>query len=156
MGFSRNRFYLFRDLYEQGGEAALSQISRRKPVIKNRVDDAVEAAVVALPPSSPPGARRHAQGQLRVSNELAKQGVCISSGGVRSVWLRHDLETFAMRLKALSARVAQDGLILTEDQLKALKSPQTNGICERFHQMIQNELTTTNRSAPSGVSSVRA
>lgn len=62
-----------------------------------------------------------AYGQLRVSNELKKQGLFISSGGVRSVWLRHDLETFAKRLKALWAKVAQDNLILTEDQLRALE-----------------------------------
>lgn len=62
-----------------------------------------------------------AYGQLRVSNELKKQGALLSPGGVRSVWLRHDLETFKKRLKALEAKAAQDNLILTEDQLAALE-----------------------------------
>jgi hypothetical protein len=35
--------------------------------------------------------------------------------------LHHDLETFSTRLNALSARVAPDGLILTEDQVRALE-----------------------------------
>jgi len=47
-------------------------------------------------------------------NELRKQGVFISAGGVRSVWQRHDLEVFDKRLKRLEARVAEQGLILTE------------------------------------------
>ncbi len=80
---------------------------------------------------------RPAYGQLRASNELKKKGIFVSPGGVRSVWLRHDLETFAKRLKALEAKVAQDNLILTEDQLRALEKAKTekeaHGEIESLH-----------------------
>lgn len=62
-----------------------------------------------------------APGRLRASNELKQKGIIISSGGVRSVWLRHDLETMQKRLKALEAKSAQDGILLTEGQLAALE-----------------------------------
>lgn len=118
MGVSRDTFYRYQELVETGGIDALINKTRRKANVKNRVDEATEQAVIASAIDQP------AFGQHRTSNELRKQGIFVSGSGVRSIWVRHSLENFKKRLKALEAKVAQEGIILNDAQVAALEKKQ--------------------------------
>lgn len=115
MGYSRDTFYRYKELYESGGEEALQEISRKKPIVKNRVPAHIEDAVLSIAIENP------ALGQHRVANNLKQKGIILSDGGVRSIWIRNGLETFKKRLKALEKHSAKEGILLTEEQLKCLE-----------------------------------
>jgi transposase InsO family protein len=115
-GVSRQHFYDIKKIYEEHGIEGLKEKTRRKPCIKNRVAPEVEEAVVAMAIEYP------AYGQARAANELRKDGVLVSGGGVRSIWLRHNLETFKKRLNALEEKAAKEGIVYTEAQLTALEA----------------------------------
>jgi transposase InsO family protein len=115
MGVSRDTFYRYQELVEEGGIDSLINKSRRTPNLKNRVDEVTEKAVVEYAVEYP------AYGQHRASNELRKAGVFVSGSGVRSIWVRHGLENFKKRLKALEEKVANDGIVLTDAQVAALE-----------------------------------
>ena len=114
MGYSRDSFYRFQELYEKGGELALAEMTKRKPILKNRVEAVIEQAVVALATEQP------AYGQVRVANSQASRPDHLAR--------RRALRLAAprpgdhrKRLKALEAKSAQDGLVLTEAQVAALE-----------------------------------
>ena len=115
MGFSRDTFYRYQELAQEGGVDALIDRSKRKPNVKNRVDEAIEKAVLDYAINQP------AHGQHRTSNELRKQGIFVSGSGVRSIWVRHGVENFKKRLRALEAKVAAEGILLTDNQVAALE-----------------------------------
>ncbi|AWI09718.1 hypothetical protein CKA38_11050 [Ereboglobus luteus] len=115
MGLSRDTFYRYKNAVQEGGVEALIDKNRRVPNHKNRVDERIEKRICELALDNP------ALGQVRVANELRQKGLIISAGGVRSVWLRHELQTFKLRLKALEAHIAKTGAVLTEAQVVALE-----------------------------------
>ncbi len=122
MGLSRDTFYRYKQAVDNGGIDALIDANRRKPNLKNRVDESIEKAVLDYAIDEP------MQGQVRVSNELRKRGVFISPSGVRSIWLRNNLSSAKLRLKALEEKMAAESFILTESQVKALEKKKQDDI----------------------------
>jgi len=129
-GVSRQHFYDIKKIYEEHGLEGLKEKTRRKPCLKNRVAPETEDAVVKMTYEYP------AYGQVRISNELRKQGILVSSGGVRSIWQRHNMETFKKRLRVLEEKAAKEGIVYTEAQLQALE------MAKREHESNPDEIET--------------
>ena len=115
LGVSRQHYYDIKSAIEEDGLEGLLEKSRKAPRLRNRVSPAVEQKVLDHSLEFP------TQGQMRVSNELKKQGIQISDGGVRSIWLRHNLQISSLRLKRLEQWSAENSAVLTESQVQALE-----------------------------------
>lgn len=86
MGFSRQRFYEIRRNYQTfGAEGLIDRLPDPKDPHPNRVDEAVEQAILDYCLVSP------CHGSVAVANQLVLKGVNVSAGGVRGVWSRHNL-----------------------------------------------------------------
>lgn len=116
MGFHRDTFYEVRRAFQTGGVASLVEQKRgpRNPH-PNRLAAEIEQKVLDYCLVHP------SHGAQRVADQLRLAGVEVSSGGVRGVWLRHDLETRYKRLMRLEAASRDDTLLLTEEQIRLLE-----------------------------------
>ena len=115
LGVSRQHYYDIKPVIEEEGLEGLLEKSRKVPRLRNRVAPEIEQKVLDYSLELP------TQGQKRVANELKKQGIQISDGGIRSIWLRHNLQIASLRLKRLEKWAAENEGILTESQVQALE-----------------------------------
>jgi len=131
MGVSRQQYYDIKQAIKEDGLEGLIEKSRKNPRIGNRVLPQIENRILDYSLEHP------THGQVRVANELKKVGIQISDGGVRSVWLRHDMKLKADRLKRLEKHSAEQGVVLTESQVQALEDAkeerQAHGEIETHH-----------------------
>jgi hypothetical protein len=97
MGFSRDTFHRYKAAVADGGVEVLLDANCKKPNFRNRIEESIETAVAAFALEQP------GFGQVRVSNELRKRGIFVSPSGVRSVWMRRDLESFKTANRARKA-----------------------------------------------------
>ena len=116
LNISRQHHYDIKSAVAEEGIEGLLEKSRKVPRVGNRVAPEIEKKVLAYSLEFP------TQGQVRVSNELKRQGFQVSCGGVRSIWLRHKLQISSLRLKRLEKWSAENEGILTESQVQALES----------------------------------
>jgi len=79
MGFPIDTFYHFQAALADGGIEPLVDANRKRSNFRNRIEESIEIAVAAFALEQP------AFGQVRVSNELRKRGVFLSTSVVRSV-----------------------------------------------------------------------
>ena len=131
MGYSRDSFYRFKELYEKGGELALREISRRKPCPKNRVEEHVEKAVLEIALEKP------AFGQVRVANELTKRGLFVSPDRSAKRLATARSRNLSQTAQGAGSQAAQEHLVLTEEQLRALErareEKEAHGEIETLH-----------------------
>lgn len=121
LGYSRDSYYRFKALYQNGGTEALRNFTRRRPIPKNRVSSFIERAVIEHSIAHPQW------GQQRIAQTVSNKGVAISPSGVRNIWMRYGLETQEKRVLAILARTAQEGCVLSDEQAMAVNTARSRG-----------------------------
>ena len=109
---SRQHYYDIKGTIAKEGLEGLIAKSKSKPRFSNRVSFETEKRILDYSLEYP------IAGQVTVSNELKKEGFVVSPGGVRGVWLRHNLAIKDRRLKRLEEHYKKSNCILTESQVK--------------------------------------
>lgn len=116
VGYSREQFYQIRRNFQTfGAEGLVDRVSGPKNPHPNRLDEAVEQAILDY------CLERPSHGPVRVAHELALKGINVSSGGVRGVWLRHNLATKHERLLRLEKATQEKTTVLTSEQVRILE-----------------------------------
>ena len=116
MGYSRQQFYEIRRNYQiYGADGLIDRLPGPKGPHPNRVDKAIEKAILDYSLKHP------THGCLRVAQQLALEGVQVSSGGVRGVWSRKKLMTKSERLLRLEQTVAKRRIKLSDEQIRLLE-----------------------------------
>lgn len=131
LGVSRQHYYDIKGAIEEDGLEGLLEKAKNKPRFRNRVSPEIKKRILDYCLEYP------THGQVTVSNELKKEGITVSAGGVRGVWLREDLTTKKLRLKRLQKYSMETSNILTEAQVNALEDAkeekQAHGEIETHH-----------------------
>src|SRR5262245_43091827 len=135
MGYHRDTFYEVRRAFQTGGVAALVE-QRRGPrgPHPNRVAPEIEEQILTYALEHP------TYGAQRVANQLRLAGVTVSAGGVRGVWLRHDLETRLKRLLRLERHAQEATFVVSEEQLRLLERHSVDFRCRHVEASRPGEL----------------
>lgn len=116
VGYSREQFYAIRRNFQTfGAEGLVDRVAGPKNPHPNRLDEAVEQAILDYCLEYP------SHGPVRVAHELALKSINVSSGGVRGVWLRHNIATKHERFLRLEQAMQERTTVLTAEQVKILE-----------------------------------
>ena len=116
MGYSRQQFYeIRRNFQTYGADGLIDRLPGAKGPHPNRVSAEVEKAVLDFCLAEP------TKGCLAVAQHLNLQGITVSSGGVRGVWSRHNLQSKHDRLLRLEEHVRKRRVKLTDAQIRLLE-----------------------------------
>ena len=116
LGISRQHYYDIKKAIDEEGLEGLLEKSRKVPRIANRVAPEIEQKVLDYSLEFP------THGQVRVANELRKQGFQVSAGGIRSIWTRHELNVKSLRLKRLEKWAAENAEVVLDEHTDDMAS----------------------------------
>jgi transposase InsO family protein len=135
MGYHRDSFYEIKRAFQVGGVHALVEQKRgpRNPH-PGRVSPETEAEILQYSLDHP------TRGQQRLANDLRLKGFEVSPGGVRNVWLRHELETRHKRLLRLETVAQGETIVLTEHQMQLLERHSVDFRCRHIESSRPGEL----------------
>ena len=112
---SRSQFYEYKRSFQEHGLEGLVDKPPIPGTHPHQIPEATKDRIIGLSLEHP------AFGQQRIADQLALEGLSVCPTTVRNVWIKENLETKYKRLLRLEEQLIEDGLELTEEQIKLLE-----------------------------------